>query len=276
MDNPEKLGTRDTGQRHTKQKTQWIIQRNWEHETQDQFLWIIHCVFCFVCLRPVSHVPSFCGLSIVFFVLYVFVLCLSCCQFLWIIHCVFCFVCLRPVSCVPRVASFSGLSIVFFVLYVFVLCLVFPVSLDYPLCFLFCMSSSSREIGNTRNMRHRTKTYKTKNTMDNPEKLATRGTQDTGRRHTLRPVSRVPSFCGLSIVFFVLYVFVLCLVFLVLPVSLDYPLGFLFCMSPEKLATRGTQDTGRRHTKQKTQWIIQRNWEHETQDEDIQNKKNNG
>jgi hypothetical protein len=49
------------------------------------------------------------------------------------------------VSCVPRVASFSGLSIVFFVLYVFVLCLVFlvlPVSLDYPLCFLFCMSSS--------------------------------------------------------------------------------------------------------------------------------------
>jgi hypothetical protein len=88
----------------------------------------------------------------------------------------------------------SGISIVFFVLYVFVLCLVFPVSLDYPLCFLFCMSSS-----------HRTKTYKTKNTMDNPEKLA----------------------------------------------------------------TRGTQDTGRRHTKQKTQWIIQRNWEHETQGEFI-------
>ena len=73
------------------------------------------------------------------------VLCSSCCQFLWIIHCVFCFVCLRPVSRVPRVASFSGLSIVFFVLYVYVLCLVFlvlPVSLDYPLCFLFCMSSS--------------------------------------------------------------------------------------------------------------------------------------
>jgi hypothetical protein len=33
-------------------------------------------------------------------------------------------------------------------------------------------------------MRHRTKTYKTKNTMDNPEKLGTRGTQDTERRHT--------------------------------------------------------------------------------------------
>jgi hypothetical protein len=49
--------------------------------------------------------------------------------------------------------------------------------------------------------------------------------------------------------------------------------------NPEKLATQGTRDTGRRHTKQKTQWIIQRNWEHEeheTQDEDIQNKKHNG
>jgi hypothetical protein len=49
--------------------------------------------------------------------------------------------------------------------------------------------------------------------------------------------------------------------------------------NPEKLATRGTQDTGRRHTKQKPQWIIQRNWQHEehkTQDKDIQNKKHNG
>jgi hypothetical protein len=42
--------------------------------------------------------------------------------------------------------------------------------------------------------------------------------------------------------------------------------------NPEKLATRETQDTGQRHTKQKTQWIIQRNWqleEHKTQDKDI-------
>jgi membrane protein insertase Oxa1/YidC/SpoIIIJ len=26
--------------------------------------------------------------------------------------------------------------------------------------------------------------------------------------------------------------------------------------NPEKLGTRGTRDTGRRHTKQKTQWIM--------------------
>ena len=48
--------------------------------------------------------------------------------------------------------------------------------------------------------------------------------------------------------------------------------------NPEKLATRGTRDTGRRHTKQKPQWIIQRNWQHEehkTQDKDIQSKKHN-
>ena len=43
--------------------------------------------------------------------------------------------------------------------------------------------------------------------------------------------------------------------------------------NPEKLATYGTQDTGRRQTKQKQ--TIQRNWQHmvhKTQDEDKQNK----
>jgi hypothetical protein len=49
--------------------------------------------------------------------------------------------------------------------------------------------------------------------MDNPEKLATFGTPDTGRRHTKQGQSRIDN--------------------------------------PEKLATFGTQDTGRRHTKQK-------------------------
>ena len=92
--------------------------------------------------------------------------------------------------------------------------------------------------------------------MDNPEKLATRGTQDTGRRqsretgNTRNTKHRTKTYKTKN--------------------TMD---------NPEKLATRGTRDTGRRHTKQKTQWIIQRNWqhkEHETQDEDIQNKKHNG
>ena len=56
--------------------------------------------------------------------------------------------------------------------------------------------------------------------------------------------------------------------------------------NPEKLARLGTQDTGRRKTKQinvrenrrgNQEWTIQRNrqlWVHKTQDEDKQNKKN--
>ena len=55
--------------------------------------------------------------------------------------------------------------------------------------------------------------------------------------------------------------------------------------NPEKLPTLGTQDTGRRQTKQinvrenrrgNQEWTIQRNyqhWVHKTQDEDQQNKK---
>jgi hypothetical protein len=77
-------------------------------------------------------------------------------------------------------------------------------------------------------------------------------------------VSCVASLSGLSIV---LFVFVLCLV---LAGYLDCP---LFCLTsstmdnPDKLST---QDTGRRKT---TQWTIQINWQHKTQDED---KQNNG
>jgi hypothetical protein len=72
---------------------------------------------------------------------------------------------------------------------------------------------------------------KTKNTegqskMDNPEKLATFGTQDTGRRQTkLR---------GYIFHFFsVLFVFVQCLVYQMLPISLDCPLMIApqFCLS---------------------------------------------
>ena len=54
--------------------------------------------------------------------------------------------------------------------------------------------------------------------------------------------------------------------------------------NPEKLETLGTQDTGRRQTKQinvrenrrgNQEWTIQRTWQHwvhKTQDEDKQNK----
>jgi hypothetical protein len=111
-------------------------------------------------------------------------LCTQCCQFLWI-------VCLRLISCVPNVASFSGL-------FVFVLCLV----------------------------------------TNNPEKPATLDTQDIRRRQTIQRnwqhwvhkkkdeekqssetgnmscVPNVASFSGL-------FVFTLCLVYPMLPGSLD-------------------------------------------------------
>ena len=106
-----------------------------------QFLWII-------CLLLVSCVPNVASFSVLFaFVLCLVypilpisleclpstcVLCTQCCQFLWIVY-------FRLVSCVPNAASFSGL-------FAFVLCLVYPmlpVSLDclpssYVLCAQCC------------------------------------------------------------------------------------------------------------------------------------------
>ena len=114
--------------------------------------------------------------------------------------------------------------------------------------------------------------------MDNPEKLATFGTQDTGRRQTkLRgneewTIQRNwqhlvhKTLKGKN--------------------GQSRETGKTFGTqedeaknrmdNPEKLATFGTQDTGRRQTKLRgnQEWTIQRNWQHlvhKTQDEDKQN-----
>jgi hypothetical protein len=148
-------------------------------------------------------------------------------------------------SCVPNVASFSGLL-------VFALFLVYPmlpVSLD-------CLSSPyvlCTQIGNIGYTRHKTKT-------NNPEIRATLGTQDIRWRQTIQRNWHSG-----------LFVFVLCLVYPMLPVSLDClsssyvlctqccQLLWIVCLRlmsyPEKLATLGTQDIRRRQT-------IQRNWQH--------------
>ena len=125
------------------------------------------------------------------------ILCTQCCQFLWIVHSSLplSFVCLRSVSCVPNVSSFSGLSILHCpsYLFVFVMCLVypmFPVSLDCPFFIApqFCLSSSCV--------------------------LCAQCFQFLWIVHS----SLV--FC---VVFCVLFVFVLCLVYPMFPVSLDCP-----------------------------------------------------
>ena len=241
-----------------------------------QFLWIVHvllrlfalclvypmlpvsldCPFSLTFICPVSCVPyvaSFSGLSIFSFVYLPCVLCTLCCQFLWIVHfllclfalclvypmlpvsldCPFCLTFICPVSCVLYVVSFSGLSIcycpsifsnvylscvlytlccqflwiVHFLLRLFALCLVYPmlpVSLDCPFSLTF-----------------------------------------------ICPVSGIPyvvSFSGLSIfsnvylscvlyslccqflwiVHFLLRLFALCLVYPMLPVSLDCPFSLTF------------------------------------------------
>jgi hypothetical protein len=113
----------------------------------------------------------------------------------------YCFVCLRPVSCVPNVASVYVLC--FIVLFVFVLCLVctmLPVSMCCVL--LFCLSSSCV--------------------------LCAHCCQCLCVVFycfvCLRPVSCVHNVASVSVLcFIVLFVFVLCLVYPMLPVSLDCP-----------------------------------------------------
>jgi ribosomal protein L33 len=163
-------------------------------------------------------------------------------------------------SCVPNVASFSGLSS--------------PYILCTQCCqLLWIICFRLRETGNVRYTRHKAK-------KNNPEKLATLGTQDIRRRQTIQRnpcVPKVASFSGL-------FVFALCLVYPMLPVSLDcFSSSYVLCTqccqflwivylrlmscvpnyirhkaktnNPEKLATLGTQDIRRRQT-------IQSNWQH--------------
>ena len=90
--------------------------------------------------------------------------------------------------------------------------------------------------------------------MDNPEKLETLGTQDTGRRQTKQINVRENRRCNQE------------------------------WTIQKHWQHLGTQDTGRRQTKQinvrenrrdNQEWTIQRNWKHwvhKTQDEDKQNK----
>ena len=140
---------------------------------------------------------------------------------------VFCVVCPRPVSCVPNVASFSRLFILHChsVLFVFVLCVVYqmlPVSLDCPFLIApqFCLFSSYV--------------------------LCTKCCRFLWIVHyslplsfvCLHPVSCVPnvaSFSGLSILHCpsVFFLFILCLVYPMLSVSLDCPflIALQFCLS---------------------------------------------
>ena len=180
-----------------------------------QFLWI-------VCLRLMSCVPkvaSFSGLFVfalclVYLMLTVsldclsspYVLCTQCYQFLWI-------VCLRLMSCVPNVASFSGL-------FFFALCLVYPmlpVSLDclsspYVLCtqccqflWIVCLRLMSC-VPNVASF----------SGLSSPYNLCTQCCHLLWIV-SLRLMSCVPNVTNFS----GLFVFALCLVYPMLPVSLD-------------------------------------------------------
>jgi hypothetical protein len=166
--------------------------------------------------------------------------------------------CLRPVSCVPNVASVSGL---------FIIC----INVGYYADMIF---NSIKRLNYWRE--------------DNPETLATLGTQDTGRRqsrdtdnigytrhrtktiqrHWQHWVHKTQCYQCLWIVF------VLCLVYPMLPVSLDC-LCPVSCVSNvtsvsglSSSLTLDTQDTGRRqsrdtgnigYTRHRTT-TIQRHW----------------
>jgi hypothetical protein len=185
------------------------------------------------------------------------VLCTRCCRCLWI-------VCRRPVYCVPNVVDVSGL-------YVFVLC--------YRQHWVHKTQNEdiqSRDIDNIGYTIHRTKTY-------NTETSTTMRTQYTERRHTIQRhrqhwVHNTQDEDILPIVVDVsgLYVFVMCLVYPMLSISLDCMSSFcvlctqccrclwIVCLRPVYCVP----NVVRRHTIQRHR----QHWVHNTQDEDIQSR----
>jgi hypothetical protein len=142
-------------------------------------------------------------------------LCTLCYLCLWTVVCVVFIIC--HVSCVPCVTDVSGPLCVWSLS--FVSCLVYPVlpmSLDRCVCGLYHLScvlwhtQRSRDIGNTGYTRH--KTNDKDHTHNGPETSVTQGTQDT--RQMIKTYVSGP-LCVWSLSF------VLCLVYPVLPMSLD-------------------------------------------------------
>jgi hypothetical protein len=130
-------------------------------------------------------------------------LCTQCCQFLWI-------VCLHLMSCLPNVSSFSGLV-------VFTLCLVYPMlpaSLD-------CLHPEKPATLGTQDIRRRQSIQRNWQHSVHKKKDEEKQSTETGNivytRHSLRLMSCVPNVASFS----GLFVFALCLVYLMLPVSLD-------------------------------------------------------
>jgi hypothetical protein len=131
------------------------------------------------------------------------------------------------VSCVPNVANVSRL-------FVFVLCLVFPMSLG-------CLSrhwqqlvhktydedKQPRDIGNIGYTRHMRKT-------NNLETLGTLGTKDTC---PMLPMSLGCPFLCVVLWFCVLFVFVVCLVYPMFPISLG-------CLSSSCVLDKQPRDIG--------------------------------